>query len=127
MSIFDDHEYGMELMEDLFCERKTILEIRFTKGGANYVHRVAILKSDLSKQDISLLSDINTKDVFEAKILIKNLEKSMDRDTGLKNCITSNFRDANFYLNNRKYLLYKDIDHNGNMDNSVILTLKRVE
>lgn len=125
MGIMLDHEYGMELMGDLFNESQTILEIRFIKGGINYIHRVPILKSELSDENVSLLKDINTTDVFTATILIKNLKKSKDRKTELQNCITSNFRDATFYLFNKKYLIYDEESSNGNMKNSVNLILKR--
>ena len=47
MGVMEDHEYGMTLMSDLFYENKTILEIRFTKGGVGYIHRVPILKSKI--------------------------------------------------------------------------------
>lgn len=127
MNIMDDHLDGMEDLADLFMSNNTILEIRFTKGNVGYIHRVRILKSKLSEEDFSLLKDINTKDVFMASILIKDLKKSKDRKTELQNCITSNFRDATFYLFNKKYSVHGDEDLNGNMKNSVNLILKRVE
>lgn len=112
-------------MGDLFYENRTILEIRFTKNEVGYIHRVPILRSELSDEQTSLLKDINTTDIFIASILIKDLKKSKDRKTELQNCITSNFRDAIFYLYNKKYSVYDDEDLNGNMKNSVNLVLKR--